>query len=122
MSCFQPNTIVSGMGTSLMSSLIYRSLKCMKLLIKASIFLTLFILLMPSVVILFTEIIRANILKVYVAQPFLQAGADVNGEGSYASPLVFATGYGGYTDFIKLLLKAGANPNIPDDVCVLRIS
>ena len=48
----------------------------------------------------------------------MQAGADVNGEGSYASPLVFATGYGGYTDFIKLLLKAGANPNIPNDVCV----
>ncbi|XP_066387332.1 uncharacterized protein [Miscanthus floridulus] len=46
----------------------------------------------------------------------IKAGADVNGEGSYASPLVFATGYGGYTDFIRLLLKAGANPNIPDDL------
>lgn len=77
---------------------------------------------MPSVVSLFSEIIRANILKVYVAQSFLQAGVDVNGESSYACPLVFATDCGGYTDFIRLLLKAGANPNIPDDVCVLRIS
>jgi hypothetical protein len=67
---------------------------------------------------LFTEIIRANILKVYVAQSFLQAGAEVNGEGSVMPPLVFATGHGGYTNFIQLLLKAGANPNIPDDVCV----
>nr|CAB3500071.1 unnamed protein product [Digitaria exilis] len=43
------------------------------------------------------------------------AGADVNGKGSVASPLVFATGCGGYTNFIHLLLKAGADPNIPDD-------
>ncbi|RLN18591.1 hypothetical protein C2845_PM02G19240 [Panicum miliaceum] len=38
-----------------------------------------------------------------------EAGADVNGKGSVASPLVFATGHGGYTDFIRLLLKAGAD-------------
>jgi hypothetical protein len=33
------------------------------------------------------------------------------------TPLVFATMQGGYTNYIKLLLKAGADPNIPDDVC-----
>ncbi|KAK3139013.1 hypothetical protein QOZ80_5AG0376530 [Eleusine coracana subsp. coracana] len=78
-----PNTIFSSIGTPLMSSLVYRSLKCMKLLIKA--------------------------------------GADVNGKGSFAPPLVFATDQGGYTDFIRLLLKAGANPNIPDDLGRLPI-
>jgi hypothetical protein len=35
------------------------------------------------------------------------------------SPLVFATGQGGYTKFIPLLLKAGADPNLPDDVRIL---
>ncbi|GJM88349.1 hypothetical protein PR202_ga04402 [Eleusine coracana subsp. coracana] len=49
------------------------------------------------------------------------AGADVNGKGSFAPPLVFATDQGGYTDFIRLLLKAGANPNIPDDLGRLPI-
>uniref|UniRef100_K4ALA4 Uncharacterized protein n=1 Tax=Setaria italica TaxID=4555 RepID=K4ALA4_SETIT len=44
------------------------------------------------------------------------AGADVNGKCSVVSPLVFATGHRGYTNFIRLLLKAGADPNIPDDV------
>ncbi|KAK3135813.1 hypothetical protein QOZ80_5BG0423700 [Eleusine coracana subsp. coracana] len=78
-----PNTIFSSVGTPLMSSLVYRSLKCMKLLIKA--------------------------------------GADVNGKGSFVPPLVFATDHGGYTDFIRLLLKAGANPNIPDDLGRLPI-
>jgi hypothetical protein len=34
-----------------------------------------------------------------------------------ATPLIFATMQGGYTNYIKLLLKAGADPNIPDDVC-----
>jgi hypothetical protein len=33
------------------------------------------------------------------------------------NPLLLATMHGGYTNYIKLLLKAGANPNIPDDVC-----
>jgi hypothetical protein len=32
------------------------------------------------------------------------------------TPLVFATMQGGYTNFIQLLLMAGADPNIPDDV------
>jgi hypothetical protein len=37
MPCFQPNIIISGVGSPLLSALIYRSLKCMKLLIKVSI-------------------------------------------------------------------------------------
>jgi hypothetical protein len=45
---------------------------------------------------------------------------DVYNEGSYASPLVVAIGKGGYTNKIRLLLKAGADPNIPDDVCFLH--
>jgi hypothetical protein len=35
------------------------------------------------------------------------------------TPLLFATSRGGYTNFIRFLLKAGADPNIPDDVCFL---
>uniref|UniRef100_A0A0E0MSG2 Uncharacterized protein n=1 Tax=Oryza rufipogon TaxID=4529 RepID=A0A0E0MSG2_ORYRU len=66
----------------LMSSLIYRSLKCMKLLIKA--------------------------------------GADVNGKGTVVTPLMLAASQGGYTNFIQFLLKAGANPNIPDDSTALH--
>ena len=50
--------------------------------------------------------------------PFSQAGADVNGKGSIMTPLVFATEHGGYTNFIRYLLSAGADPNIPDDVCL----
>jgi hypothetical protein len=34
---------------------------------------------------------------------------------------VFATSRGGYTKFIHFLLKAGADPNIPDDVGFLFI-
>lgn len=34
---------------------------------------------------------------------------------------MFATGHGGYTNFIRLLLKAGADPNIPDDLGNLPI-
>jgi hypothetical protein len=40
------------------------------------------------------------------------------------TPLLFATSRGGYTNFIQFLLKAGADPNIPDDVgsvCMLDI-
>jgi len=48
----------------------------------------------------------------------IKAGADVNG-GNLASPLVIATMRGGYTNEIRLLLKAGADPNIPDDVYFL---
>ncbi|KQK02964.1 hypothetical protein BRADI_2g04680v3 [Brachypodium distachyon] len=73
-----PNTIVGGVMSPLMSALTYRSLKCMKLLIKA--------------------------------------GAGVNGKGCVQTSLVFATSHGGYTNFIKFLLKAGADPNIPDDL------
>uniref|UniRef100_A0ACD5TPF1 Uncharacterized protein n=1 Tax=Avena sativa TaxID=4498 RepID=A0ACD5TPF1_AVESA len=78
-----PNITVNGMQYPLMDALVYRSLKCMKLLIKA--------------------------------------GADVNGNGSIMTPLVFATGFGGYTNFIRFLLKAGADPNIPDDLGRLPI-
>ncbi|TKW10271.1 hypothetical protein SEVIR_6G151500v4 [Setaria viridis] len=74
-----PNsTTFNGAHTPLMGALIYHSLKCMKLLIKA--------------------------------------GADVNGKGSLISPLVIATMRGGYTNEVRLLLKAGADPNIPDDL------
>ena len=52
---------------------------------------------------------------------FPQAGADVNGKGNLASPLVIATMRGGYTNEVRLLLKAGADPNIPDDVYFLYI-
>ncbi|KAL6642640.1 hypothetical protein ACP70R_020821 [Stipagrostis hirtigluma subsp. patula] len=51
----------------------------------------------------------------------IKAGADVNGKGCAMSPLVFATGQGGYTNFVQLLLKAGADPNIPDDMGRLPI-
>ncbi|XP_047096576.1 ankyrin-1-like [Lolium rigidum] len=78
-----PNVIVNGVQYPLMNALVYRSLKCMKLLIKA--------------------------------------GADVNGKCSIMTPLVFATGFGGYTNFIRFLLKAGADPNIPDDLGRLPI-
>ncbi|XP_071684382.1 uncharacterized protein [Lolium perenne] len=78
-----PNIIVNDMGYPLLNALLYRSLKCMKLLIKA--------------------------------------GADVNGKGSRITPLGFATGFEGYTNFIQFLLKAGADPNIPDDLGRLPI-
>ncbi|KAK3136585.1 hypothetical protein QOZ80_5BG0438970 [Eleusine coracana subsp. coracana] len=51
----------------------------------------------------------------------IEAGADVNGKGPSVSPLLFATGQGDYTDFIPLLLKAGADPNVPDDLGWLPI-
>uniref|UniRef100_A0A453DFL0 Serine/threonine-protein kinase BSK1-like TPR repeats domain-containing protein n=1 Tax=Aegilops tauschii subsp. strangulata TaxID=200361 RepID=A0A453DFL0_AEGTS len=42
-------------------------------------------------------------------------GADVNrGSSLPMTPLVFTTGWGGYTNFVKFLSKAGADPNIPD--------
>jgi hypothetical protein len=37
------------------------------------------------------------------------------------TPLALAVMQGGYTNYIKLLLKAGADPNIPDDVCSIFI-
>ncbi|XBI25716.1 hypothetical protein VPH35_050585 [Triticum aestivum] len=49
----------------------------------------------------------------------ITAGADVNLKASIMTLLVFATLQGGYTNFIKFLLKAGADPNIPDDICFL---
>jgi hypothetical protein len=59
--------------------------------------------------------------KMKLYEFFSQAGADVNGKGNLASPLVIATMRGGYTDEVRLLLKAGADPNIPDDVYFLYI-
>uniref|UniRef100_A0A0E0JER4 Uncharacterized protein n=1 Tax=Oryza punctata TaxID=4537 RepID=A0A0E0JER4_ORYPU len=59
---------------------------------------------------------QADVSKYYIAQCFSRAGADVNGKGTLVSPLMFAASQGGYTNFIKFLLKAGANPNIPDDL------
>ena len=58
--------------------------------------------------------------KMKLYEFFSQAGADVNG-GNLASPLVIATMRGGYTNEVRLLLKAGADPNIPDDVYFLYI-
>ncbi|XP_073366158.1 uncharacterized protein [Aegilops tauschii subsp. strangulata] len=78
-----PNVIVSGMVNPLCMALVYHSLKCMKLLIKA--------------------------------------GADVNCKGCAMTPLLFATAQGGYTNYIQFLLKAGADPNIPDDLGRLPI-
>ncbi|XP_047057590.1 boron transporter 4-like [Lolium rigidum] len=46
----------------------------------------------------------------------IKAGANVDGKGCAMTPLVFATARGGYTKFIHFLLKAGADPNIPDDL------
>ncbi|KAM0842388.1 hypothetical protein ACQ4PT_058388 [Festuca glaucescens] len=76
-----PNIVVGSIGDPLCMALTYRSLKCMKLLIKA--------------------------------------GANVDGKGCAMTPLVFATSRGGYTKFIHFLLKAGADPNIPDDLFLL---
>ncbi|WVZ98546.1 hypothetical protein U9M48_043975, partial [Paspalum notatum var. saurae] len=73
-----PNTVFRDICTPLLGAIVCRSLKCIKLLIKA--------------------------------------GADVNGKGSALSPLCFTTMQGGYTNFVKFLLKAGADPNIPDDL------
>ncbi|KAM0897322.1 hypothetical protein ACQ4PT_022638 [Festuca glaucescens] len=66
-----------------------------------------------------------NIIISGIGAPLLillfTAGADVNGKGSMVTPLVFATMQGGYTNFIQLLLMAGADPNIPDDMGRLPI-
>ncbi|KAF8697461.1 hypothetical protein HU200_036063 [Digitaria exilis] len=78
-----PNATFSGLCTPLMGALLYHSLKCMKLLIKA--------------------------------------GGDVNGKVCYVTPLVMATIRGGYTHEIRLLLKAGADANIPDDLGILPV-
>lgn len=107
----------------LMSALTYRSLKCMKLLIKASILLIIFnfrvmnLLTLPSLPCLFVDVHGSH--EHSIAQSFSQAGAGVNGKGCVQTSLVFATSHGGYTNFIKFLLKAGADPNIPDDVCIV---
>ncbi|XP_044335090.1 poly [ADP-ribose] polymerase tankyrase-1 isoform X1 [Triticum aestivum] len=117
-----PNTTVIGLGTALMGALLYRSLKCMKLLIKASILFSisfhcfvLILLNLPSLPCLCVGLHGEGAVKHSIPQSFLQAGADVNRGGSLRmTPLVFTTGWGGYTNFVKFLLKAGADPNIPD--------
>lgn len=58
-------------------------------------------------------------LKYSIPQSFSQCGADVKGRGSIMSPLLIANEVGGYTNFIQLLLKAGADPNVRDDVCFI---
>ncbi|XP_044326407.1 ankyrin repeat and SOCS box protein 2 isoform X5 [Triticum aestivum] len=104
-----PNTTVTGLGTALMGALLYRSLKCMKLLIKASILLSTFV--HYYVLILHGD----GTVKRFIPQSFSQGGADVNRRNSLlVTPLVFATGHKGYTNFVQFLLKAGADPNIPD--------
>ncbi|KAM3370801.1 hypothetical protein ACQJBY_018247 [Aegilops geniculata] len=45
----------------------------------------------------------------------IKGGADVNRRNSLlATPLVVATGHKGYANFVQFLLKAGADPNIPN--------
>uniref|UniRef100_A0A453HJL8 Uncharacterized protein n=2 Tax=Aegilops tauschii subsp. strangulata TaxID=200361 RepID=A0A453HJL8_AEGTS len=86
-----------------------RSLKCMKLLIKASILLSIFV--HCYVLILH----RDGTMKCFIPQSFSQGGADVNRMTSLLmTPLVFTAGRKDYTNFMQFLLKAGADPNIPD--------
>ncbi|EMS62325.1 Ankyrin-1 [Triticum urartu] len=123
-----PNTTVIGLGTALMGALLYRSLKCMKLLIKASILFSIsfhcfvpILLNLPSLPCLCVGLHGEGAVKHSIPQSFLQAGADVNRGGSLPmTPLVFTTGWGGYTNFVKFLLKAGADPNIPDAILLLH--
>ncbi|XBI25778.1 hypothetical protein VPH35_050640 [Triticum aestivum] len=49
-------------------------------------------------------------------ETLVEAGADINCKGCAMSPLVYATMREGCTNFIRFLLKAGAHPNIPDDL------
>lgn len=49
-------------------------------------------------------------------ETLVKAGADVNCKGCAMSPLVYATTREDYTNFIRFLLEAGADPNIPDDL------
>ena len=72
---------------------------------KASIFLDFLSTTTMLAVVLLTETICAFFFPFFfldsIVQSFWQAGADVNSKGSVASPLVFATGHGGYTNFIR---------------------
>ena len=109
---FQANTSVTSLGSALMGALLCRSLKCMKLLIKASILLSIFV--HRYVLILH----RDGTMKCFIPQSFSQGGADVNRMTSLLmTPLVFTAGRKDYTNFMQFLLKAGADPNIPDGVC-----
>ncbi|VAH00975.1 unnamed protein product [Triticum turgidum subsp. durum] len=48
----------------------------------------------------------------------IKGGADVNRMTSLLmTPLVLTAGRKDYTNFMQFLLKAGADPNIPDGVC-----
>ncbi|XP_044326860.1 inversin isoform X1 [Triticum aestivum] len=112
-----PNATVVGIGTALMGALLYRSLKCMKLLIKASILFSISVhrYVLPSQPCFCVNLHGEGAVTRSIPQSFLQGGADVNrGSSLPMTPLVFTTGWGGYTNFVKFLLKAGADPNIPD--------
>ncbi|KAM3399907.1 hypothetical protein ACQJBY_005024 [Aegilops geniculata] len=103
------NTSVTSLGSALMGALLCRSLKCMKLLIKASILLSIFVH-------CYVQILhRDGTMKCFIPQSFSQGGADVNRMTSLLmTPLVFTAGRKDYTNFMQFLLKAGADPNIPD--------
>ena len=124
---FQANTSVTSLGSALMGALLCRSLKCMKLLIKASILFSIsfhcfvpILLNLPSLPCLCVGLHGEGAVKHSIPQSFLQGGADVNRMTSLLmTPLVFTAGRKDYTNFMQFLLKAGADPNIPDGVCFL---
>jgi ankyrin repeat protein len=105
-----------------MAALLHRSLDCMKLLIEAG-FLFHFLFKFNyslAVISKSNNLSSVSFFNTFSPNHSLQAGADVNGKGSIVSPLLIATQQGGYTDFIRFLLEAGADPNICDDVCFVH--
>jgi hypothetical protein len=74
--CFQPNIVIGGTVSPLMSALVYRSLKCMKLLIKASILwiifplLCLILLTLPSLPCLYVDINGDSTMNILLHNTF----------------------------------------------------